>query len=140
MNTNTPAINPYAPAAYLGMREVTPEYKMESFDYVYDVTLTANQVLTDSKSIDTDSDFIWQAVSIGLNTGAFTLRLGDSRMYYLSDSRIASAIFTANDPYPLVPALIIPAGGRITIDIADTSGAGNTIQLIFRGTKRYPNR
>lgn len=140
MNSNLPAINPYAPSAYLGMREVLPEYTPETFAYTYDVVLTANQVLSDSKSTDTDSDFIWQAITIPLATGSFTLRLGDSRMYYLSDSRIASTIYTANDPYPIVPALIIPAGGRIVIDIADTSGAGNTIQIVFLGAKRYPKR
>jgi len=133
-------INPYAPAAYLGMREVTPEYDFQAFDYVYDVTLTASQILTDQKSIDPDADFVWEAVSIALNSGTFTLRLGDSRLYYLSDARIASAIYIANDPYPLMPPLVIPAGGRITIDIADTSVASNTIQLLFRGAKRYNRR
>ena len=35
------------------------------------------------------------------------------------------------------PASLIPAGGRIGIDIQDTSGAQNTIELLFRGVKRY---
>jgi len=145
-------INTFAPSAYLGLRDgpwgmgdvtqTSPksEWQITEFGYVYNVTLTALQQLQDNKSVDPDADFLLEAVSIGSSTGIFEFRYSDSRLYWTSDARIASAIYVAQDPYPTAPPLVIPAGGRIGIDIADTSNAGNTIQIIFRGAKRYQNR
>jgi hypothetical protein len=39
--------------------------------------------------------------------------------------------------WPMFPEIVIPAGGRIGIDIQDLSAAPNTVQLAFRGVKRY---
>lgn len=132
-----PLVNVYAPAPYLGMREVSPQFEISHFDYVYDGVISASGTLSDQKSIDPDADFIWEAVTVASSTGTFDVRFADSRLYYLSDTRIASGVLTANDPYPIMPALIIPAGGRITLDFLDTSAAQNTVQLVFRGAKRY---
>lgn len=133
-------INTYAPAAYIGLRGDNTEFQLTEFAYVYNVVLTASQSLQDNKSIDPDADFILEAISIPLATGAFTFRYSDSRLYWTSDSQIASVIYTAIDPYPVAPPLIIPAGGRIGIDLTDTSVATNTIQIVFRGAKRYQSR
>ena len=132
-----PLQNVYAPPAYQGMREVSPQFQISSFDYVYDITLTGNQVLADQKSIDPDADFIWEAVILAANTSTFTVRFADSRLYYLSDQAVQSAALVSNNPYPVMPPLVIPAGGRISMDLTETSGFSNTIQLIFRGAKRY---
>jgi hypothetical protein len=40
-------------------------------------------------------------------------------------------------PWPVSPGILFPGGGRIGIDINDLSAAPNTIQLTFRGVKRY---
>ena len=129
--------NVYAPPAYMGLQGAEPEIRTDPFDYVYDTVLTSLQQLQDQKSIDPDADFLWLGLSVSFNTGIFNVRFSDSRLYYLSDARMASALLTNNPPYALMTPIIIPAGGRIGIDIADTSAAGNTIQLVFRGAKRY---
>ena len=133
--------NPFAPPMDNGLNNASPlNYVDVDFTYPYDVVLTANQFLRDQTiSTTNDADFAWRALVIASNTGAFNVRFADSQGYYLSNGMIASAnlIGDAASPYPIFPEIIIPAGGRIGIDIQDTSGSGNTIELLCRGVKRY---
>jgi len=133
--------NPFAPPMDNGLNNASPlNYVDVDFTYPYDVVLTANQFLRDQTiSTTNDADFAWRALVIATMTGAFNVRFADSQGYYLSNGMIASAnlIGDAASPYPIFPEIIIPAGGRIGIDIQDTSGAGNTIELLCRGVKRY---
>jgi hypothetical protein len=133
--------NPFAPPSYTGLNDASPQgYVDVDFIYPYDVTLTANQFLRD-QSIPTtnDADFEWRAIVISLATGTFNVRFADSQGYYLSNGMIASAniLGDASSPYPVFPGILIPAGGRIGVDIQDTSGAPNTIEILCRGVKRY---
>ena len=134
-------VNPYAPPVANGLNDASPQgYVDVDFSYVYDVTLTGNQFLRDqSVSTTNDADFAWRAIVITVSTGAFNVRFADSQGYYLSNGMIASAniLGDPSSPYPIFPEIIIPAGGRIGIDIQDTSGNSNTIELLFRGVKRY---
>lgn len=136
-------INPYAPPAYGGMGSANfPEgYVDVPFDYVYSQSLTANQMLRDqSVAVTTDADFVWRAVILANYTGAFVVRFSDSQGYYLSNGMLVYLNFIQRSvpiPYPMFPEIVIPAGGRIGIDIQDTSGAPNTVELNFRGVKRY---
>jgi hypothetical protein len=134
-------INPYAPPAYngIGQLDVPGGYKDQSFDYVFNVTLTASQVLQTQLSVENDADFPWRATVINLFTGAFSVRFSDSDDYWLSSGRIINTNIQGNpsSPYPEFPEVIIPAGGKIGIDIADLSVAENTIQILFRGVKRF---
>lgn len=133
--------NPFAPPSYNGLNPAAPQgYVDVDFIYPYDVNLTASQFLRDqSISTTNDADFAWRAIVIAFATGAFNIRFADSQGFYLSNGMIASAnlIGDAASPYPVFPEILIPAGGRIGIDIQDTSVAGNTIQLLCRGVKRY---
>jgi hypothetical protein len=133
--------NPFAPPSYQGLNDASPQgYVDVDFTYVYDVTLTALQALHDqSVSTTNDADFAWRALVIAVNTGSFLVRFADSQGYYLSNGLIASAnlIGDASSPYVVFPEILIPAGGRIGIDITDTSNAGNTVEILFRGVKRY---
>lgn len=133
--------NPYAQAAANGIGQVaTPvHYRDISFDYVYDQTLTANQNLLDEQAINNDSDFAWRATVVNFNTGAFSVQFADSDWYNLSSAPVVSANLAADPATPSVvyPEIIIPAGGIIKLNLTDLSGAGNTIQIIFRGVKRY---
>lgn len=132
--------NPYAPPAYSGVMDASPVgYKDESFDYVYDVSLTANQRLADQVTIHNDSDFALRAMLISASTGTFSIRISDSQWYFLSSGLIVSGNLQGDpsSPYPVFPELVLPAGGRIGIDILDTSAAPNVIQILFRGAKRY---
>ncbi len=130
----TPVLNGLVPEFPMGYIDV-------SFDYVYDVTLLLNQQLRDqSIPIHTDSDFVLRAIILSQATGAFSIRFNDSQGYYLSSGFMMSANFlsgTVPYPYPIFPELLFPAGSRIGIEINELSGAGNTVQMVFRGAKRY---
>ena len=128
----------YAPRALQG---VTPGGREEPYDIPLDITLTANQNIVTSLDADPDAYFLWRALVISQATGTFAVRFSDSRNYFLSSGRIASANLTSDpaSPYPIFPELPISPNGKIIVDIQDTSGAGNTIQLVFRGAKRFSN-
>ena len=134
--------NPYASPAANGISQarVPGGYKDQCFDYPFDIVLTALQLQNAQVSINNDSDFVWRAIVVNSFTGAFSVRFSDSDFYFLSSAPIVNANLQcdAASPYPMFPEIIIPSGGRIGIDIADLSNAGNTIQLLFRGVKRYP--
>lgn len=138
-NFTSPAQNVYAPPSYIGV----PNSKVgngipSDFTYTYNVTLSANQLLTnDGTLIYTDADFFITGVLLALNTAAFQFQLSDASGYYLMNSMINSAALQIVTPFPFVPAVKIPAGGRIGINIQDLSGAANTIQLIYRGYKSF---
>lgn len=137
-----PRMNPFAPPALNGLAGDYPNgYIDVSFDYPYSVALTANQSLRDQVvALDTDADFVWRAVIANASTGAYQIRFSDSQGYYLSNGMIPNNALlygTVPLPYPIFPEIVLPAGGRIGIDITDLSGSGNTVQLLFRGVKRY---
>ncbi len=137
----TASYNPQAPLVINGMNDGSPlGFQDQSFDYTYDVVLTGNQFLHDQVvSIFTEADFAWRALVVNVNTGVFAVRFTDGQGYYLSSGLINSANLTGTpaDPWIVFPETVYPAGGRIGIDIQDLSGAGNTIQLLFRGVNRY---
>lgn len=135
-------LNPFAPPAYNGLSGEYPNGFVDvDHSYVYQVTLAANQMLRDQQQpIDTDADFVLRAIQLTSNTGVFAVRFSDSQGYYLSNGLLRSAIFlvgTVPVPFPLFPELVFPSGGRIGIDIQDLSAAPNTVELTFRGVKRY---
>jgi hypothetical protein len=136
------AVNPFAPPAYNGLAGGYPAgYVDVDFSYVYDVVLTASQQLRDQTvPIMSDADFEWRALVLATATGAFSIRFSDSQGYYLSNGFLLSQNFlvaTVPIPWPVSPGVLFPMGGRIGIDINDVSAAGNTIELVFRGVKRY---
>jgi hypothetical protein len=128
----TSAPSALQPGSTLGPRD-------EPFEYVKDIILTALQVTTESIDLQPDADFIARALFIATSTGPFKIRWSDSRQYFTSSNRIDSRNLSSDGaaPYPIVPELPLPANGRIGIDIENLSGAGNTIQLVFRGVKRF---
>lgn len=136
-----PGLNPYAPPSYNGLNDASPEsFQDVDFTYPYDVSLTANQqLLNQSVSTTNDADFAARAWVIASSTGSFNIRIYDSQGYALSNGYIASAniLGDAASPFPIFPEMLIPAGGKIGIDIQDTSGAPNTIEILFRGVKRF---
>ena len=136
-----PGFNPFAPPSYNGLNDASPDlFKDVDFTYPYDVVLTANQLLENQAvSTTNDADFAWRGIVNNNFSGAFNVRFYDSQGYALSNGFIASANLTgdAASPWPVWPEILIPAGGKIGIDIQDTSGAANTIELLCRGVKRY---
>ena len=131
--------NPYAPNAFAGIQPNPQRFQDRSFNYIYDFTLTALQQLTDQVSIDTDADFLLEAWYIATATSTFTIQLTDSTGYQLQSGPIQSAGLSQSqaDPTVFSPSHPFPAGGKIQIQITDTSNAGNTGQIVFIGTKRF---
>jgi len=76
---------------------------------------------------------------VASSTSVFAVRFGDAQSYYTSNARINSTnlVGDASSPFPIFPELIFPAGGKVSIDLQDLSAAENTIQIMFRGVKRY---
>jgi hypothetical protein len=133
-------LNPLATPAANGVMDASPFNCLDvSFNYVYPISLTANQLLSNqSVSILTEPDFVWRGL-LFVSTGTFSVRFQDGQQYYLSNDLIMSAnlLGTAGDPFPIFPEVFYPAGGKIVLDILDTSGTGNTGQIIFIGANRY---
>lgn len=134
--------NVYAPPAYSGLQQRADAPSVDlSFDYVYQVDLTANQALRDQIiPIQNDADFIWRALILTSFTGAFQIRFSDSQGTYFSNSYLNYANFlsgSARVPFPIMPEVLFPKGGKIGIDITDLSGGTNSIELLARGVKRF---
>jgi len=113
------------------------------FDYVFPQAVIAaalgqgNTVL----QIQFDSDFEWIWI-VGSSTGAFTILLNDSSTgRNLASAPVLSQNFmgTAQLPFPLVEPYLLARSTTITAALVDTSNvAGNTINIVFRGYKLFP--
>lgn len=137
-------MNPFATPVLAGVNAESqfPEgYIDVDFTYVYDVVLTALQSLRDQAvPIHVDSDFAFRAMIVAQNTGPFSIRRSDAQGYYLESGFLLSGNFLSGAvpyPFPTFPELLLPAGSRLGIEINDLSNAQNTIQILFRGAKRY---
>jgi hypothetical protein len=134
-------MNPLAPPAYGGVNDGSPPGFIDvEFSYVYDVVLAASELLTgQAVSLHRDADFAWRGYINVVATGTYRIQFKDSQGYNLSNDMLESANIagTPSNPFPVFPEVLYPAGGAIGIDIEDTSVAQNTIQIVFRGVKRY---
>jgi len=133
--------NQFSPVGYAGLPNGAPRGFLDKpFSYVFDTTLTALQaLLSQSVPIQTDSEFWLRGVYVSLATGSFTFRFSDANNYYFSDTQIANANYStfAGQPTVILPEVWYPAGSKLSIDITDTSNAGNTVEIVFLGVKRY---
>lgn len=136
---------PYAPAYLVGLgdsSDPSAAYPDQDYWLPYDVVLTAGQVLSDSKPIERDANFIWRGLVIAPNssTGLYAVQFAVNGRDFLSPSLILSTnlLSDPSSPFPVWPEFEVPAGGRISINLQDLSAAQNTIQILFRGTKRTP--
>ena len=112
------------------------------FDYAFpNAVLTGNQVgLNDPLVFDYDADFehIW---TVANSTGLFSVQVKDSSANrFLSNAAINGENYagTAALPFPLVEPYIWARSSTALAQFNDRSGAGNTVQLVFRGYKLYP--
>jgi hypothetical protein len=137
---------PYASAHLMGLGDTSPvgtPYPDQSYDIPFNVTLTALQNLNTAQLIDHDANFVWRGVIANSQTGIYQVRFDINGWYLLSQTQIINANLQSDPsaPYPIFPELVVPAGGRIGIYISDLSNSGNTIQIVFRGVKRFtPNQ
>lgn len=133
-------LNPLAAPAANGVPYLSPFNCLDvSGFYVYPISLTGNQTLSNqSVSIMTEPDFLLRGI-LFTSTGTFSIRMQDGQQYYISNDFILSTnlLGTAGDPFPIFPEIFYPAGGKIVLDIQDTSGSNNTGQIVFIGANRY---
>lgn len=134
-------INPFAPPAYNGIMNATPDgYLDVDFKVPFDVVLTANQDADNlARDVPTDADFIWRATIAVVQTGEYSYQFKDSQGYEFSNALIHRINLSSSAIAPSVNGheIVIPAGGQIGIHLLDLSGATNTIQILFLGVKRY---
>lgn len=135
------ANSPYASPAFngIGQASTPPRYRDVCFDYTFQATVAANSQSQLQQSIENDADFAWRATVINLSTGNFAVKFSDSDFFNLSSGFIVrdNILGDPSSPFPVFPEIIIPAGGRIGIEIQELSGAQNTIEILLRGAKRY---
>jgi len=132
-------LNPISPVAVQGVQSPVSGYLDVAYGYPFPFSLSANQLsLANQVSIQTDADFVFRGL-IFVSDGIFQARFYDGNNYALSTGFIQSGCMpnTAGDPFPFVPEVWYPAGGRITVDIQDLSGSSNTGQMLFLGANRY---
>jgi len=117
------------------------------FEYKFQVTLTANQVLLNQRIVvNGDAPFRIRLL-MRVKTGDFRVRLFNSSGQYYSSSgeggtndrvRDTCLFGDAQLPFLLVPHIDIPPSGFIGFDLEDVSNAQNAIELVFAGHKLYP--
>lgn len=140
---------PYAPAHLLGLGNTAPQgtpYPDQAFDIPFDITLSANQVTQQYQIIERDADYIWRACVIGraaagtATSDLYAVLFDINGWYKLSPTSILAGNLQSDPsaPYVIFPELTIPAGGRIGILFTELSGAPNTIEIVFKGVKRFP--
>lgn len=119
--------------------DLTQYQRQEGGYYSYSVALTANQKLPDQTvSIDGDSDFLILGLC-GTQTGNYRVNFKSGNGRYLANQALKNAnlVGTGQFPIPLPKPMIVPARGRIGVDVEDLSGAGNTIELVFIGIRLF---
>ena len=114
-----------------------------SFEYPFDIILDATDTPLPNEAIrtDTDSDFLLFGLSINVFTSIlFTIQFRDSSGNYFSSQPVFAGNYNGqgSEPY-LFPGRprIFPPGSQLGISIQNLSAATNTIQLLFRGEKRF---
>jgi hypothetical protein len=103
--------------------------------FTYDKTLTASQQLEDRLLLDSDKDFVLQAIT-GSRSGLYSAKITDTGIgrnlqnYRVQDDNFAG---NAQNPNYLMHPAYFARGSAIGLDLLDRSGGSNTIQLGFHG-------
>lgn len=129
--------NPLAAPVYSGLNPISGP---ADFTYPYNGVIPAGLSLSDGVQTDTSAPFHWLGIVINSYTDArFSVRFGINGTYYISQSQILANNYLSDPsaPFTVVGQLIVPAGGRITVDATDFSGAPNTVEILFRGVKLF---
>lgn len=135
-------LNPYASPVVQGIAPYSvqaPGFLDISYGYPYNVTLTASQLLSGQQvAIGSTAGFVLRGL-LFISTGSFNLRVYDGDQYAISPGMIRSGNLQGQpgDPFPFFPEVWYPAGGRILLDIVDTSVGTNVVQILFIGANRY---
>lgn len=131
------------------------QFERQFFSYVFDNTLTANQVQNAGQlQILSDADFEWWWV-LASRTGTAKVLMKEQatgRDFIGTTASATSGPATFNGinldnwagtalataAFPLAVPYIMPATRVYTLLLTDTSGAPNTIEIVFSGFKLWP--
>lgn len=113
-----------------------------SFDYPFDIVLQSGDDLpNEGIRTQTDSDFLLLGFSLNaFDSILFSLLFKDSNGNYFSSKPVLAANYAGQGSAPYIfPGLprIFPPGSSLGIGIKNLSGEQNTVQLLFRGEKRF---
>lgn len=114
-------------------------FRYANYDLVYDVVLAGDASRFDFVPVDSDADYLWVGNVLNDQTGPFAIRYEDAERFRLSNVAINNVNMagTASRIWSIWPPILLPAGSEIRFELFERSGAGNTIQIVFRGAKRY---
>jgi hypothetical protein len=139
MNATSSNQNPLAAPVYSGLNPLSGP---ADFTYSIDIPIVhaTTDIFSGGVQCDTSAPFHWMGIVINSFTSVqFSVRFGINGTYYISDNQLLAANYVSDPsaPYTLVGQLIVPAGGRITVDLTNMSGANNTIEILCRGVKLF---
>lgn len=103
------------------------------------ITIAANSSDTARIEIDNDSDFLVHKI-VGKRTGDATVLISEAargRQWMNTAIHIDNVVGNGAFPNILRDPRLIPRGSVITINLTDTSGASNVIEIDFVGVKLY---
>ncbi len=112
------------------------------FPYGANIVLAGNANATPAIQIGADADFtaIWLVAS---STGTFNFQFFDGstgRAFMNMRINNVNLFGTAQLPFPMLPPYTFKRQGSIQLDVTDTSGNPNTIQIVFQGKKIFPSQ
>jgi hypothetical protein len=140
MNANQyyQGMNPLGEAATNGINyPQCPGFIDQAFFPSQVFTLTAGQSLFNQLvPIDTDADFIWRGLVL---TTVLDLQFSDSENYAFSNDFIPAQVFSSSFalPFPIFPETLLPAGGKASFNIRNSTVGTVTTTIFLIGCKRY---
>lgn len=124
-----------------GKGTVQPEPLRVPFDYTVDVVVPLNGQGSATLQINQDADFEWIWIVSTQTNAALTVVVTDNgtgRKLMSNPINIANFAGTAQLPFPLVEPFILPRSTSYLFQFQDSSGAQNTVEVVLRGYKLFP--
>lgn len=129
-------------------------YLEKFWTYTAIFTIPANGLLQPRVILDGDGGFLLKYLTVFYSGGAtpnyFRIRLGnsDGQQWYSGagnvaggggNDRVHSTLLLGNGqfPFPVVPYILYLPNGSINLDVQDTSGNQNQVEMAFTGSKLY---
>ncbi len=113
------------------------------YDYPVGGVVGALGVLTPTLQIQQDADFEWVWTVATRTAAGLTVQVEDAatgRRLMSAPINIDNFAGTAQLPFPLVEPYIVARTSNLNWTFTDTSGAPNTVQLVLRGYKLFPQQ
>lgn len=113
------------------------------FDYVVDAVVPLNGTMPVIRQFDEDADFEWVMTVATRTDPRVTVQITDSatgRVLVSNPVNIDNFAGTGALPFPLVEPYVIARSSSLRFVFVESSGAQNTVQIVLRGYKLYPQQ